>query len=134
MAASRCGRPERPAGFHHTLSLVPRIVIAARPIPTARAPVGRRRKSAPSVAVPCDMTGNDVLPLRTAPSRSVDTHRLRVRRPRPRMLACVSELRRLVQQKNGDTVADLEAQTAALTKERRLLFAIFQLPFAPRAR
>src|SRR5688572_19950984 len=85
-------------------------------MPTARAPTGRRRKSAPSSAVPpcaCASRGKQ----RSASARPITT----------------SERRRLIDQHDRDVVAYGVSQRTGGTEETLLPLTVLQLTLALRA-
>src|SRR5215208_4761 len=118
MAASRFSRRASPAGFHHTASLPSSSAVTACPIPTARAPTGTRRNSAPSSASePCaaaDWTAPHSTAAAATAARSPDA----------------LDRRRLIDQHDRDVIANGVAKPARATDEARFALLVFQLALA----
>jgi hypothetical protein len=76
-------------------------------MPTACAPVGRSKKREPSLPLTCP---------RAPPARSADSAKL--------------ERSRLIDQHDGDVVADSVAQPALVAQQRLFFFAILELALA----
>src|SRR5215218_7323928 len=118
-ASSRFSRRASAPGFHHTASLPGRSATTAWPEPTDRAPTGRRRNSAPSSSAPfcADARG-------AAEARSASAAAER---------ATALQRRRLIDEHDGDVVADGVAQTTRGAHERLLVLAVLELALALRA-
>src|SRR6267143_3577292 len=109
MASSRLSCPATDAGFHQIPSLPGLAATIACPIPTACAPVGRRRKRAPSLPV--------VVVWAPAP-------------PATRLATAKLERSRLIDQHDGDIIAHGVAEPAFVADENLLRFTILELRLA----
>src|SRR6476660_6037830 len=118
MAASRCVAAPIAAGFHHTASLPGLSATTAWPIPTERAPTGRRRNNAPSVARPVCACATSAAEIRMAPRRANDAR---------------LERSSLIREHDGDVVPHRVLQLAGVADEARLIGSILQLALALRA-
>src|SRR5688500_3917045 len=88
----------------------------AWPIPTARAPTGRRRKRAPSVSMPdCATTGCGAAIATAAAS------------------AAILKRRRLINEHDGNVIADRVPEPARVADELCLRLAVLELTTALRA-
>src|SRR5689334_7047604 len=121
MAISRRSPRAIAAGFHHTASLPGSSPATAWPSPTARAPIGSRRKSAPSVAGFCaaERAGANAAIAAIAATTTARTTWL--------------ERRRLIDEHDRDVVAHRVGEAACRAHERRFLLAVLERPLALRA-
>src|SRR5690242_6087636 len=114
-SATSRGPREMSAGFHQIASDPAPAATTACPIPSARAPVGRRKSGAPSGARPvCAPTD------RCVATSSIDRARRRNTLKR----------RRLVDEHDRNAVAHLVSQLTGVTEQRRFGLAILELAFA----
>src|SRR5213593_371956 len=104
----------RPAGFQNAASPRPAMAVAVCPIPTAWAPTGNTRNSAPAL-LGSSWAVNDCDAAADAASR-IPLKRLR-----------------LIDQHDGNVVFDRIDQTAGVTGERLGIGAMLERPFALRA-
>src|SRR4030088_394757 len=109
MASSRLSCPATDAGFHQIPSLPGFAATIAWPMPTACAPVGRRRKSAPSLPV--------VVVCAPAP-------------PARRLATAKLERSRLIYQHDWDIIAHGVAQPALVADQNLFRFQILELRLA----
>src|ERR1700694_4674070 len=109
MVSSRLAWPATDAGFHQIPSLPGCAATIAWPIPTDCAPVGRRRKRAPSLPV--------VVACAPAP-------------PARRLATAKLERSRLIYQHDWDIIAHCVAQPALVADENLFRFPILELRLA----
>src|SRR5512142_2395425 len=109
------------AGFHHTASLPGSSPTTACPSPTARAPIGRRRNNAPSVAGFCATA-------RAGASAAIIAIAARTTASTPLL-----ERRRLIDEHDRDGVAHGIGETARRTDQRRFTLAVLEWSLALRA-
>src|SRR5690349_2539291 len=106
------------AGFHHTASVPGLSATTACPIPTERAPTGRRRNNAPSVARPVCACATSAAEIRTAPKRAN---------------SALLERSRLIREHDGNVVPHRILQSARVADEAWLIGPVLQPAFAFRA-
>src|SRR6266481_243744 len=116
----------RPAGFQNAASPRPAMAVAVCPIPTACAPTGNTRKSAPALR---GSSWADRRMVGWADSRTVATSS----HPPIRPSVNPSEPFRLIDQHDGNVVFDGIDQTAGVTGERLRIGAMLERSFALRA-
>ncbi len=109
-----------PAGFQSTSSPIPRIPVTAPPIPTARAPTGSRRNSAPSDGAP--PVGGSWAAEKDGPASAA-------------RVASAAALERfsLIYQQHRDTVVNSVPEPAGIAQKDGFLRPVFQFANALRA-
>ncbi len=123
-----------PAGFHSTSSPVPRRPVTALPIPTARAPMGRSRNSAPSEAAPSrpldrawgSLSSSPATMRRDTPSCAVAVNGA----PKSAIKATSAaglEGFGFIDQHDRDTVLNIVAQPARMAQEGGFFLPVLQL-------
>src|SRR4029453_15338320 len=106
IAASRRVAAPIAAGFHHTASVPGRSATTAWPIPTERAPTGRRRNNAPSVARPVCACATPAAAIMMAPTMATDSR---------------LDRSSLIREHDGNVVAYRIFQAAVVADEARLI-------------
>src|SRR5256712_12455364 len=117
----------RPAGFQNAASPRPAMAVAVCPIPTACAPTGNTRKSAPALRGSSWAARRPDGPTASSPSATATA------RPAVRPSDRPSERFRLIDQHDGNVVFDGVDQTASMTGERLRIGAMLERSFALRA-
>src|SRR6266851_293187 len=120
----------RPAGFQNAASPLPSAAVAVWPMPTACAPTGKTRNSAPALRGSWAERWNGGTMDRQARPRIVACHHV----PSFHLSIIPSEGLRLIDEHDGDVVLDRVNQPAVVTDERfDWLGAVLERPFAFRA-
>src|SRR6266508_271913 len=134
-ANSSSSRVARPAGFQNAASPRPAAAVAVCPIPTAWAPTGNTKKSAPALSGPCwvERCGASWAARRPDGPTVRSPRATATARPALRPSDRPSERLRLIDEHDGDVVFDGVNQAAGVAGERFRIRPMLERPFALRA-